>query len=256
MANPAAESAKTRSDEPLHQRIRSDIEQRILSGEWNPGYRIPFEHELMVEYDCARMTVSKALSALTEAGLLERRRRVGSFVRQPAAQSAVVAIPDIKSEIEARGQAYRYELLSMRRRRASKQDRERIAVPTGATVLAALCRHFADGRPAALEDRLIVLAQVPEAAHIDFRTEPPGGWLLRHIPWHVAEHQISALNATEKIAAQLNIDTGSACLVVDRQTWRLGAAVTAVRIWFPGDLQRLVARFTPSSTTPDAPGRR
>jgi GntR family histidine utilization transcriptional repressor len=256
MGNPAVESARTRGEEPLHQRIRSDIERRILSGEWNPGYRIPFEHELMAEYDCARMTVSKALSALTEAGLIERHRRSGSFVRQPAAQSAVVAIPDIQAEIEGRGQTYRYELLSMRRRRASKQDRERIAVPAGALVLAVLCRHFAGGRPAALEDRLIVLAEVPDAAHVDFRTQPPGSWLLRHIPWHVAEHHISALGASEDIASRLNIDAGSACLVVDRQTWRVGAAVTAVRIWFPGDLQHLVARFTPSSTATDAPGHR
>jgi GntR family histidine utilization transcriptional repressor len=254
MGNPVADPAKTRGDEPLHQRIRSDIERRILSGEWNPGYRIPFEHELMAEYDCARMTVSKALSALTDAGLIERHRRAGSFVRQPAAQSAVVSIPDIQAEIEGRGQTYRYELLSMRRRRASKQDRKRIAAAAGATVLAVQCRHFSDGRPAALEDRLIVLAEVPEAENVDFRTESPGGWLLRHIPWHVAEHQISALNASEEIASLLSIDAGSACLVVDRQTWRVGIAVTAVRIWFPGDLQRLVARFTPLSTTTDAPG--
>ena len=119
-----------------------------------------------------------------------------------------------------------------------------------------VCRHFADGRPAALEDRLIVLAEVPEAESVDFRAESPGGWLLRHIPWHVAEHQIFALNANEEIASLLDINPGSACLVVDRQTWRVGVAVTAVRIWFPGDLQRLVARFTPLSTTTVTSGPR
>jgi GntR family histidine utilization transcriptional repressor len=256
MRNPAADPAKTRSEEPLHQRIRCDIERRIVSGEWNPGYRIPFEHELMAEYDCARMTVSRALSALMDAGLIERHRRAGSFVRQPAAQSAVVAIPDIQAEIEGRGQIYRYELLSIRRRRASKKDRKRIAVPAGAALLAVVCRHFADGRPAALEDRLIVPTQVPEAESVDFSVESPGGWLLRHIPWHVAEHQISALNASEEIESLLDVSRGSACLVVDRQTWRGGVAVTAVRIWFPGDLQRLVARFTPLSATTVTSGPR
>ena len=28
----------------LYQRILGDIRDRILSGEWPPGYRIPFEH--------------------------------------------------------------------------------------------------------------------------------------------------------------------------------------------------------------------
>ncbi|MDZ4372108.1 MAG: GntR family transcriptional regulator, partial [Phenylobacterium sp.] len=55
---------------PLHQRIRGDIEARIRSGEWPPGYRVPFEAELMTEYGCARMTVSKAMSALADAGLI------------------------------------------------------------------------------------------------------------------------------------------------------------------------------------------
>ena len=51
-----------------------------MSGEWAPGHRIPFEHELATEYGCSRMTVNKALSQLARAGLIERRRRSGSFV--------------------------------------------------------------------------------------------------------------------------------------------------------------------------------
>jgi GntR family transcriptional regulator, histidine utilization repressor len=82
LAKPAATS--------LGARIRHDIEQHILTGNWPPGYRIPFEHELMAEYDCARMTVSKALVALAESGMIERRRRAGSFVRRPQNQSAVL----------------------------------------------------------------------------------------------------------------------------------------------------------------------
>ncbi|WP_233837660.1 histidine utilization repressor [Paraburkholderia sp. ZP32-5] len=243
-----------KSEVSLHQRIRANIEQRILSGEWGPGYRIPFEHELMVEYDCARMTVNKALFALTQAGLIERRRRVGSFVRRPAAQSAVIAIPDIEAEIVARGQQYRYELLAKRRRRATKQDRELMRLDARATVLAVTCLHYADARPAALEDRRIVLDEVPAAEQVDFSVVPPGGWLLRHIPWHVAENQITALNAPDDIATLLQIETGSACLVVDRKTWRMEAPITSVRLWFPGDLQRLFARFTPAGAAPRAPG--
>ena len=72
------------ADKPtLYKRIRADIEKRILTGEWPPGHRIPFEHELMARYGCSRMTVNKALSELAQADLIERRRRAGSFVRRP-----------------------------------------------------------------------------------------------------------------------------------------------------------------------------
>ncbi len=220
-----------------------------MSGEWAPGHRLPFEHELMTHYGCARMTANKVMSALADAGLIERRRRAGSFVRRPVGQSAVLEIPDIKSEIVARGQTYGYELLSLRRRRATASDRAVIDVPPAGEILVMRCRHLAGGQPFAVEDRRIALACVPEAATVDFAAEPPGTWLLQHVPWHEAEHCIAACNADAAMAGVLGIQTGAACLVVDRRTWRSGKAVTSVRTWFPGALQKFVARFTPSSGT-------
>ena len=52
----------------LHARIRAEIEARILSGEWPPGYRIPPETELVATYGCSRMTVNKAMSSLAAEG--------------------------------------------------------------------------------------------------------------------------------------------------------------------------------------------
>ena len=86
--------------EALHTRIHSTIEGRILSGEWEPGRRVPSEAELMSEYGCARMTVSKALSALAGAGLIDRRKGAGSFVARPRARSLVLDVPDLAAEIE------------------------------------------------------------------------------------------------------------------------------------------------------------
>ena len=90
--------------EPLHRRIYADLEGRILSGELSPGARIPFEHELTAQYGCSRATVSKALSELAGRGLVTRRRRAGSFVAQPKAHAAFLAIPDLRAEVMERGQ--------------------------------------------------------------------------------------------------------------------------------------------------------
>src|SRR5258705_6488594 len=107
----------------LHRRILSDISERIVSGDWPPGHRIPFEHELSAEYNCSRMTVNKALSQLAKAGLIERRRRSGSFVRLPQSQAAVLEIHDIRIEVETLGLPYRYERVALHRRRGSVEDR-------------------------------------------------------------------------------------------------------------------------------------
>ena len=231
----------------LYQRIRGYIETKILSGDWPPGHRVPFEHELMERYHCSRMTVNKVLSALAVAGLLERRRRAGSFVSKPRVQSAVLQIPDLTAEVEMRGERYRYRLLDLQKRAATARDKIRLGVRARTPVLALRCRHDAEGQPLALEDRLINLRAVPEALQQDFSSMPPNTWLVGHVPWTEVEHRITAENANKPTSAALKIETGAACLVLERRTWRNGAPITAVRLTHPGYLYDLVARFTPTA---------
>jgi GntR family transcriptional regulator, histidine utilization repressor len=229
----------------LYQRIRNDLEASILSGAWPPGHRVPFEHELMQTYSCSRMTVSKVLSALADAGLVVRKRRVGSFVSRPRVQSAILQIPDLKAEVEKRGERYRYRLLELRKRAASSHDKARLGVGGRATILALRCRHEAEGLPFAVEDRLINVAAVPDALKQDFSITPPNTWLVGHVPWTEAEHRITACNADSRLAADLKLEQGAACLVIERRTWRNGEPITSVRMTHPAHLYDLVARFTP-----------
>ena len=110
----------------LHQRILNDVEGRILSGDWPPGHRIPFEHELMASYGCSRMTVNKALGELVRKGLIERRRKAGTYVRFPHVQSAVMEINDLRREVQALGLPYRYSIVERRVRPLAEADRDRI----------------------------------------------------------------------------------------------------------------------------------
>lgn len=223
----------------LHDRIRRDIQTRILSGEWRPGHRIPYEHELMQDYGCARMTVNRAISALVQAGLVERRKRAGSFVSAPRTDRAALAIPDIRSEVEARGQAYGLDLL--RREERSAVDDDQLAAAARVLVLDVL--HRAGGAPYALETRLINLTAVPEAARTDFSAVPPGSWLLEHVPWTEAEHRITAIPADAATARHLGIRKGEACLSLERRTWRGSEGITWARQVFPGSSGGLVAQF-------------
>ncbi|KIZ47665.1 MULTISPECIES: histidine utilization repressor [Rhodopseudomonas] len=230
----------------LYQRIRCDLEAKITSGDWPPGHRVPFEHELMETYSCSRMTVNKVISALAEAGLVVRRRRAGSFVSRPRVQSAILQIPDLKGEVEKRGERYGFRLIELHQRRPTAADRARIAVGAGTRLLAIRCLHEAQGQPFAIEDRLINLQAVPDALRVDFSITPPNTWLVGHVPWTEAEHRITACNADQRLAEDLKIDLGAACLVIERRTWRTGEPITAVRITHPGHLYDLIARFTPT----------
>ncbi|WP_034885256.1 histidine utilization repressor [Ensifer aridi] len=231
----------------LHQRILSEVEGRILSGEWPPGYRIPFEHELTDQYGCSRMTVNKALSELVKRGLIERRRKSGSYVSFPQVQSAVMEIHDVKREVQALGLDYAYRLDERKLRKMNAADAGRIDLPAASRLLDITCRHFAGGRVFCLEERLINLIAVPEAEMETFDTVAPGSWLLGKVPWSTAEHRIKAVAASRQAAQALGIATGAPCLVIERRTWSGGAPVTSVRLTYPGDRHELIAEFAPSA---------
>lgn len=237
----------TAAEPTLHKRIRAEISQRILSGDWSPGQRIPFEHELMADYGCSRMTVNRALTPLADSGMIVRRRRAGTFVAHPPIHSAVLDIPDLEAEITARGQAYDYEWLSQTVRTATTSESADLKLAEPGPVLAFRGLHRASGKPFALEERLIDLATVPAAAEANFQQIPPGKWLLSEIPWTQAEHTIRAINPTSAIANLLKIPTATACLSLARRTLRGNDPVTWVRMTFPGDSYEMIARFTPGS---------
>lgn len=230
------------NQEPLHRRIAGDIERRIASGEWRPGFRIPTEAELTADYGCARMTVSRAMSDLALRGLVVRRRRAGTVVAHPPVHSsALVAIPDIQSEVEGRGLVYAHQLLGRIVRPARDDEAD-----LGGRVIELETLHRADDLPFVFERRLISLIAAPEAETADFAAQPPGGWLLARMPWTEAEHRISAVGADHETATHLGLVDGAPCLRLERRTWRDGLGVTWAWQTFPGGAYDLVARFSPT----------
>ncbi len=224
----------------IEARIRQDIEARIQSGEWRPGHRIPFEHELVAAWGCSRATVSKALGSLARAGLIERRRKAGSFVAHPQVHSAVLAVPDLAQLIAARGEDYRWTLIA--------RDHDANAPDMPPPALRVQGVHLAGGEPFALEQRWINLSVVPGAEQESFEVEAPGTWLLQHSPWTTAQHRIRAVDPDRAEADRLGLRQRAACLELWRTTWRGETLVTRVRQLFRGDRFDLVADFTPTSS--------
>ncbi|TNM63997.1 histidine utilization repressor [Aliirhizobium smilacinae] len=230
----------------LHQRILSDIEQNILTGRWPPGFKIASEQQLALQYGCSRMTVNKVVTQLARAGLIQRRRKVGSVVLPQKAQSAILEIYDIREEVKATGEIYSHRILSRTVRPANSQEAELLGILRKKPVTDITCLHYAGEQPFCLEQRLINLDAVPDAGTESFEALPPGPWLLEHVPWSAAEHRIAALGAGTTEASYLAIPLGSPVLVVVRQTWRFDHSVTSVRLTYPGKSHTLTARFTPS----------
>ena len=73
----------TASPIPLYRQLASILRDRIESGRYPSGMRIPSEHELARQYAIGRPTVRQATEALVREGWLVRRRGAGTFVEAP-----------------------------------------------------------------------------------------------------------------------------------------------------------------------------
>ncbi len=219
--------------------IHAELLRRISSGAWAIGELIPNEIVLAEEFSCTRPTVSRALGMLVDAGLIERKKRVGSRVVQRATRAAVFKIAIVRNEITARGSSYAYLLL------------ERKIMPPPAHVRAAFgdqdalyvrALHFENNMPYQLEDRWLNLAIVPQASGQDFQTQSPNEWLLNAIPYSRAEHVLRAAKASPKQAENLQLAVGEPVFIIERKTWQEEKPVTIVTLLHPAHKFRIVTQ--------------
>ena len=73
-----------RDGTPIYRQIIDQVKRMVLTGGLGPGQQVEPVASLAARVRVNPMTVSKAYSALVEAGVLERRRGVGLFVAEAA----------------------------------------------------------------------------------------------------------------------------------------------------------------------------
>lgn len=234
-----------RPAQTLHERLITEIRDKIVSGEWAPGYRVPFETDMAADHGVSRMTMNKVLTQLTREGYLERRRKLGTVVAMPRLQSATMKVANVSDEVASAGHAYSFKTLTTQLRKASADDRRRLRGDAAIKKIRAVeTLHFADAAPFCYERRIINATAVPAAEGADFDETPVGAWLLTQIPWSAARHTIRAVTPPAEVARALKVRKTTACLEIERLTEFQAAPITFALLTYPGELHEVVARLT------------
>lgn len=217
------------------QSVQDEVLRRIHAREWKPGDLIPNEADLATEFGCARATVNRALRSLADSGLLDRKRKAGTRVAAQPVAKATLDIAVIRSEVEARGCKYGYQLVE--RRQIAPPVNISAAMRTGAAekLLHVRALHLCDDAPYAIEDRWINTGVVPLAVEEPFEAISANEWLLKHAPYTRGEIAFSAVQVGESDAYILGVPNQTAAFAIDRLTWDDQSSVTKVRLLFgPG----------------------
>jgi len=218
------------------QSVEAEVLQRLRSSYWKPGDLLPTEAELAAEFGCARTTVNRALQAIADDGLLERKRKGGTRVVVHPARKANFSVPVIRQEIESRGSTYSYRLISQRREHPPKPIRTLMCPTPSVRLIHVKALHLANDQAYVIEDRWIDSAIVPEAAEADFHSISPNQWLVENIPFNGGDLALSASVASDEEMSIFKLDEPLALFTCDRRTRNSEqATITAVRlVYAPG----------------------
>jgi GntR family transcriptional regulator, histidine utilization repressor len=209
--------------------IRAEVLRRIRARDWPPGALIPGEETLAEEFGVARATVNRALTALAEAGVIERKKRVGTRVAALPVRRARLEIPVIRLDVLGRGLPYDFKLLAERLTAAPVPVTARLGLPEGQKMRYLETLHLAGGRPFVLETRWLNPAILP-ADPPDFALVSANEWLVTHVSLVSGDIAFTAEPASPREAEVMGVAPGTALLVAERTTYGTGGPVTLVRL--------------------------
>ena len=214
-----------------YQAIRQAALDRIQSGEWPLGTRIPGEADLAEEYGCARTTVNRALRALAEEGLVVRKRKGGTRVCATPVRKAKFEIPIIREQVEASGATYGHSLLQREISVPPEAIIERLRLPPNTDALHLKTLHQADGTPFALETRWVNLLAVPAIRDAPLDNMSANEWLVQTMPFSSGDVTFAAVNAPDNVADALQTTPGTALFITDRTTWLADQVITTMTLY-------------------------
>jgi len=219
------------------QDVRAEVLGRIHSRRWKPGELIPNEADLASEFGCARATVNRALRAVADAGLIERKRKAGTRVATAPVRTATLKIPIIRQEIENKNEHYAYQLIASKTKAPTATVRATMRLNKKAKALKLTALHLADNKPYAFEERWINTEAVPAILSVDLTSENANEWLVNNAPFSEGDITFSAMQANATIAKNLDANINDALFVIDRTTWNKGTSITSVRMIFHAGYQ-------------------
>jgi GntR family histidine utilization transcriptional repressor len=230
---------------PLYERVKLHLLERIQSGEWADGAKIPSEYELMEILGASRMTVHRALREMQADGILRRAQGVGSFVQGQKPRSALLEITDIADDIFARGNVHRAEIVVVESMRANAGLAAAFELRKGAKIFHSLIVHFENEVPVQLEERFVTPSFAPDYGAQDFTARTTASYLLSVGRAVQVEHVIHAVSPAPLTQKLLRVAAAEPCLELTRRTWTQTGPATKSVLTHPGSRYSLGSRYQP-----------
>lgn len=217
---------------PLYRKVGDLLATRIHEGFWQAGDMLPNEFELAEQFNVSQGTVRKALGTLEARGIVERRQGRGTFVTTNTDERSFYHFFRLAEPGGARVKPEPHSE-RIRRRKASRHEREQLGVTSDADVFEIVRVRMVAQQRASHETMLVPCDIAPTL-------QPQSGKLPNSLyPYYQqqfgtmvlrAEEYIAAVTANKVVADALQIAIGSPVLEVTRTAHDIKDRVVELRV--------------------------
>ncbi len=206
---------------PLYHQVETSIRKDIANKIYLPDQPIPTELELQEKFNVSRETVRKAVNNLVYAGLVEKRKGVGTFVTYPKIVHRVGYVYGSYDEIVARGTIPRTDFIEKKEIKPPDPMRQEMVLEKGTAVIKIKRLRLANEEPVAILSSYLPADLVPGLDRVKFKNNSLYHTLekIYHLTLSEGDEIIEAGSIRGKDANRLQIRKGSPILVVKRLTY-------------------------------------
>lgn len=241
MAKPKTSFVSSRI--PLYYQLENVLREKITSGAYSGGDRLPTEIELIEEYNVSRITVRQALQALSDDGLIDRKQGRGTYVAERKSKkrkfSGTIHLTGSLDELIAMGMETPVKVLEMNRVEADAHEAELLQIKVGTPIYRLKRLRMNENKPFGL-----IINYLPEEIGSRLTVAELSSGALLHtieskLKYHLetAHQEIKAELSDPYVANLLDVRVGTALLSIERTVYTdKGVPVEYVHTLYRSDL--------------------
>ncbi len=211
----------TKSPLPLYYQLKTYIQEKVASGSWKPGDRIPSESEIGEEFNISRTTTRQAIGELVNEGILNRKHGVGTFVALPRIEKRISKLTGFTQDMKMRGLKPSSRVLDIQVTHSPAYVARQLGINENEQVIFINRLRLADAEPmgidivyypfnrfSGLEKEELTNKSLYELLQVKYDTVPTR-----------SEMALSSVACLPEYARHLNVRRGSPILQIERTTF-------------------------------------
>ncbi len=209
---------------PLYHQLKELLRDKIESGEWQPGLRVPPERELCLAFNVSRATTTQALNDLERMGLVERRQGKGTFVAQPKLVQSLVEFYTFTESTLARGLLPTIKILALEVTSTTPRQAQMLRIGPEEKVIRIERLRLVNGEPVLLDVCLIPYLLCPGLVQEDLEKNLLHDVLSARYGIRMVEQEkwVEPVLLDDYEAGVLRVKKGALGLLVERLAYSQG----------------------------------